>query len=207
MKDYTYEREKELNSADIYETYEWDNTWIEHANDPNRRRVLYIGDSISCGVRRIATAYTNESILFDGFGTSKALDNPCFKDCIKLFLKQLPKVDAVIFNNGLHGWHLKEETDYKKLYEDMVRFLLEEIGEAKLFIVLTTSVKDIGRNNRVLVRNSAATEIAGRYSLPIIDLYTVTNKNINMLSDDGVHPNEELNKKIAAEIIHSLKAL
>ena len=69
-----------LNNQPQYETYEWDNVWLDHAEDLSRRRVLYIGDSISCGSRHIATGQTCEEILFDGFGTSKALDNPYFKD-------------------------------------------------------------------------------------------------------------------------------
>lgn len=83
MSDFTYETE---NRSNRYETYEWDNIWIEHANETECKRAAYIGDSISVGTRRIATARTNEEILFDGFGTSKALDNPYFKDSIRLFL-------------------------------------------------------------------------------------------------------------------------
>ena len=112
MSDFTYETE---NRSNRYETYEWDDMWIDHANETDRKRAAYIGDSISVGTRRIATARTNEEILFDGFGTSKALDNPYFKDSIRLFFKQLPNVDTVLFNNGLHGWHLNDETEYKAL--------------------------------------------------------------------------------------------
>jgi len=49
------------------ETYEWDNTWIEQANNADTDRVLYIGDSISCATRRVATAKSGNKILFDGF--------------------------------------------------------------------------------------------------------------------------------------------
>ena len=62
------------------EMFEWDNLWIEHADKEDIKRVLYIGDSISCGVRQVATSISNGEIYFDGFGTSKALDNPYFKD-------------------------------------------------------------------------------------------------------------------------------
>ena len=40
-------------------------------------------------------------ILFDGFGSSKALDNPFLKEAVRLFGLQLPKIDLVLFNNGL----------------------------------------------------------------------------------------------------------
>lgn len=202
MSDFTYELD---NRTDKYETYEWDSVWIEHANELGRKRVAYIGDSISCGTRRIATARTNEEILFDGFGSSKALDNPCFKDSLRLFFKQLPNIDTVVFNNGLHGWHLNDDVEYKELYEEMIKFLIDEIGDAKLYIVLTTSVTKSDDNERVKVRNESAKAIAEKYSIPVIDLYELTHKNIDKILPDGVHPTEPLYEKIADKIIGEIK--
>ena len=125
MSDFTFEKR---NIKTSLETYEWDNVWIEHACDTEHKRVLYIGDSISCGTRRIATERTHEKIYFDGLGTSKALDNPYFIPTIDLFVSQLPKLpDAIIFNNGLHGWHLDDTTDYGVYYEKILRHLTENI--------------------------------------------------------------------------------
>ena len=201
MSDFTYETENRLNK---YETYEWDNIWIEHANETVRKRAAYIGDSISVGTRRIATARTNGEILFDGFGTSKALDNPYFKDSIRLFLNQVPNIDTVLFNNGFHGWHLDDETEYKVLYDEMIQFILGEIKGAKLYILLTTAVAKDDDNERVKLRNIAAREVAEKYSIPVIDLYDITSANINEISSDGVHPTEPLYEKIADEIIGNI---
>ena len=68
------------------ETYEWDNVWFEQANQPDAKRVLYIGDSISCGTRHQATIAAGNKIFFDGIGTSKAVDNQYFKS--KLISKE-----------------------------------------------------------------------------------------------------------------------
>lgn len=204
MSDFTYEKEDRENSL---EKYEWDNVWIDTATDLSRKRVLYIGDSISCGSRRKATLTTNESILFDGFGTSKAVDNPYFKDSVKLFAKQEVRRDAVIFNNGLHGFHLDDSTEYKKHYEEMVKFLLEEFAGTPLIIVLTTHVADENRNNRVLLRNKAATEIAEKYGLKIIDLYSVSLENEDLLRPDGVHFTDEGYQKLVDEILNGLKGV
>ena len=114
MSEFTYQEVTDKNEK--YETYEWDNVWISHADELSRNRVLYIGDSISCGIRNIATRLSDEKILFDGFGTSKGIDNPFFKDSLKLFAAQESKREAVIFNNGLHGWHLDDEKEYKVYY-------------------------------------------------------------------------------------------
>jgi len=53
MSDFTYEFKT---SALKLETYEWDNVWLEQAPVKDAKRVLYIGDSISCATRRVATA-------------------------------------------------------------------------------------------------------------------------------------------------------
>ena len=101
MEEMTYEFEAREHQL---ETYEWDNVWWEHTEINDLPRVLYIGDSISCGTRRVATATADKKILFDGFGTSKALDNPYFKDSLHIFAQQQGKRAVVVFNNGLHGW-------------------------------------------------------------------------------------------------------
>ena len=36
---------------------------------------------------------------------------------VKLFAQQESRRDAVVFNNGLHGWHLDDSTEYAEHYE------------------------------------------------------------------------------------------
>lgn len=187
------------------ETYEWDNTWIDHAADVDRNRVLYIGDSISCGSRMVATELTEWKILFDGFGTSKAVDNPWFTDSVRIFAKQQRERTAVLFNNGLHGFHLDDETGYKEHYENIVRFLVEEFKETPVFIVLTTHIADEKREERVKIRNKVALEIAEKYSLPVIDLYSVSLENKHLLTADGVHFTPDGYKKLAGKIVETLQ--
>ena len=184
MSQFTYEKTESMNKL---ETYEWDNTWIEQTAKSDARRVLYVGDSISCGTRRIATERSGGKVLFDGFGTSKAVDNPYFNESVKLFAAQVPYIDAVIFNNGLHGWHLEDEGEYRAYYEKTVAFLMKEFGSLPLYLVLTTTVRDEVREARVKVRNRVAREVAEKYSLPIIDLYTLSVEKVDLRSGDGVH--------------------
>lgn len=189
-----------------YETYEWDNAWLEHADKPNRERVLYIGDSISCGTRHIATSMTGNRILFDGFGTSKALDNPYFADTLHLFAAQEGRRDAVLFNNGLHGFHLDDETEYRDYYDKMTQFLVTEFAGTPLFILLTTHVADEAQNQRVILRNRAAVQVAQKYNLPVIDLYTVSDAMTEQLTD-GVHFTETGYRTLAGAIIEALKSI
>lgn len=194
------------NTPIVYETYEWDNTWIEHAHDSNRKRVLYIGDSISCGTRHIATNLTDCRILFDGFGTSKALDNPYFEGMLRLFAAQESRRDAVLFNNGLHGFHLDDKTEYRNDYDKMVQFLLSEFRNTPIFILLTTHVADEAQNKRVILRNLAATEVAKKYHLPTIDLYSVSAAMPDQLTD-GVHFTQSGYQALAQTILNALSAI
>lgn len=194
------------NTPIVYETYEWDNTWIEHADDSNRKRVLYIGDSISCGTRHIATNLTDCRILFDGFGTSKALDNPYFEDMLRLFAAQESRRDAVLFNNGLHGFHLDDKIEYRNDYDKMVQFLLSEFRNTPIFILLTTHVADEAQNKRVILRNLAATEVAKKYHLPTIDLYSVSAAMPDQLTD-GVHFTQSGYQALAQTILNALSAI
>lgn len=202
MSLYTYEFESKNTEL---ETYEWDNVWWEQTSRNDASRVLYIGDSISCATRNIATFCSEGKILFDGFGTSKALDNPFLFDSIRMFAKQQQYCDVVIFNNGLHGWHLDDDSQYPYWYEKAVKFLLDEFKDTPIVIVLTTSVSDAEREQRVKRRNEAAVKIAAKYGLPIIDLYSISVKFAEFRMDDGVHFYSDGYRKFAEQIISDLK--
>lgn len=198
MSDFTYEF---LNCKERLETYEWDNVWWEHAKTEGIPRVLYIGDSISCATRRVATHMANEKIFFDGFGTSKALDHPYFTDSLCLFAKQEGERQIILFNNGLHGWHLEDETEYARYFEKMILFLLQEFKGIPLVLLLTTHVADSERDARVVVRNRVVSELAKKFELPVIDLYTVTKEHEELFSPDGVHLLKEGYELLATEIV------
>lgn len=201
MSDFTYEFE---NKYERLETYEWDNVWWEHADRDDITRVLYIGDSISCGTRRIATE-TAGDIYFDGLGTSKAVDNPYFFDTISMFGHQQSSRSAVLFNNGLHGWHLDDKTDYKEHYDKLVQFLMTEFEATPVYLLLTTHVADDTRDKRVVERNRVVLEIADKYGLQVIDLYTPVLEHPVFLSGDGVHLTKDGYLLLAKTIINALK--
>lgn len=199
--EFTYE--KNDNTQTIYETYEWDSSWIELANDNKKKRIFHIGDSISCGIRGCMNSMPECDYYVDGFGTSKGIDNPYLKDSLDLFASQLPYIDNVLFNNGLHGWHLSEE-DYEKHFDNVVKFLTERFAGKRIYIVLTTAIKGEERMVRIRKRNESAVRIAEKYSLPVIDLFTVSEANQDLLIEDGVHGTEAFYKKLSAVISDSL---
>jgi hypothetical protein len=201
MSNMTYEAN---DSKVALETYEWDNTWIEQANDHSTPRVLYIGDSISYATRRIVTEAAHGKFLVDGYGSSKALDNPFLFDSIRMFAAQEGRRSAIIVNNGLHGWHLEDSEEYGALYDKLIAFLLEEFKGTPVFAVLTTSVRNPEREERVKVRNAAALAVAEKYGIGVIDLYSISAENHELWSD-GVHFQRECYEKFAKYIVECLE--
>ena len=200
MSQFTYETNN--NSAKL-ENFEWDNVWWEQTANKTAKRILYIGDSISCGARRFITELSGNEILCDGFGTSKAIDNPHFIPSLQLFMKQQDKCDAILFNNGLHGWHLTD-AEYEKHYERTLQFLVNT--KKPLYVVLTTD--DIVRKERSEIaksRNEVAKALAQKYNLPVIDLHSVVANNPELHIPDGVHFSPEGNELLAKCILENIK--
>ena len=204
MSSYTYEK-RDIKTP--LETYEWDNVWWEHAGETGVPRVLYIGDSISCGTLRAATAAAHETIYFDGLGTSKGIDNPYFYDTIRMFAAQQGYRQVILFNNGLHGWHLDNDTDYAAHYEAMIRFLQAEFPDTPLLLLLTTHVKDRPdeEDGYVIPRNRVVTALAEQYHLPIVDLYAITAAHEELFIADGVHLQPEGYALLAEELVRQVK--
>ena len=204
MSEFTYEN-KDTNFE--LETFEWDNVWLDHITDPTLPRILYIGDSISCGTRRVATIASGEKLLFDGFGTSKALDNPYFKESLLLFARQQPHRNAIIINNGLHGWHINDGEEYKNLYKNMLEFLMENFKDTPLYIVTTTHVANPEREQRVIARNKMALELAKELNLGVIDFYDLSAKNPELVGGDGVHFTPDGYQALAETLLETFKDL
>lgn len=201
MSDFTYEYEKRKTPL---ETYEWDNVWWEHTENTEADRILYIGDSISCATRKALNKKGAGRLVCDGFGTSKAVDNPYFADSVRIFAKQQGRRSVTLFNNGLHGFHLSVE-QYAEGVERMVSFLQTEFADTPLVLLLSTHVANGERDAEVCRRNEAVLAIAERHGLGVIDLYAVSLAHADLLSPDGVHFLPEGYDCFAEEILEYLK--
>jgi lysophospholipase L1-like esterase len=190
----------------VYEYIEWDNAWLEQSGNADARRILYIGDSITVGTRNVANSMGHGAVVFDNFGTSKALDNPYFFDSVCLFAAQQPSRAAVFFNNGLHGWHLSEE-QYEHLYAEILDKLIEQFPDVPVLPMLTTcSTTAHYPNDRVEARNAIVTRLAEARGLTVIDLYTVACANREHIAD-GVHFDGEGYKALAEELMRVVETL
>lgn len=201
MSNFTYEYE---NTSRTLETFEWDSTWHEHTEDLTTPRVLYLGDSISHATRKALNDLAKGRLLFDGLASSKAIDNPCLEETVLLFAKQQPHRKEILFNSGLHGFHLSDEDEYAEHYEQKILFLQHAFPEARLTLLLTTAVADAERDARVQARNRAVLRLAEKYSLPVVDLYALSQAHADLRSDDGVHWQPEGYRTLANAILDTL---
>ena len=204
MPDYTYETAPRISRL---ETYEWEDIWWDHAPDTEGKRILIIGDSISCGTRRAASKLEGRSVFIDAFGTSKAVDNPEFYRLIDYFAAANHAYEAVYFNNGLHGWHLSEE-EYAPLLTKVAEYIKARFAPKKFFIVLTTPTRKSGntelfseQNERVKARNAAAAETAKAVGAEVIDFYSLIENRPELYTQDGVHLVNEGYELLARAIV------
>lgn len=205
MEGYTYQATDIKNQL---EEYEWDHTWFERTDKTDGKRILYIGDSISGATRCLVTKLSFERYHTDGIATSKALDNPYFKPMISMFAKQEVYRDAVLFNNGLHGWQI-DDAEYGRLYGEFLDFLKAEFPDTPIFALLTTDITEAysaERVGRTKVRNEFARKEAEKRGIKIIDLYSITKGKNELHTKEGIHFLPEGYEMIAKKIIEDLDA-
>lgn len=177
----------------ILETYEWDNIWYDHADKDDKPRILVIGDSISCGYRPVLTVLLGGNTYVDAIGTSRAVDNPWFEQLLDCMLAQRSDYTAVIFNNGLHGFHLDAEA-YEAGLLRMAAYLRQKLPHARLIMPLSTPVRKPGelmqlesRNETVIARNLALCRVAERVGAVTCDFYSALVDHPELWGGDGVH--------------------
>lgn len=182
------------------EMYEWDQIWWEHTENLDAPRALYIGDSISCGTRPQLNRLAEGKLLFDHYGSSKALDNPHLQPSVLAFTAQQHRLDMILFNNGLHGWHLEDETAYAKYYEEMLLFFREQFPQVPVYLLLSTPSREAHKDARIRLRNGVVRNLAQKYGLPVIDLYRIADTLRDTFADT-VHLQESGYQKLAEEIL------
>lgn len=203
MSDFTYQYKE---TSVPLECYEWDRTWIAHTEDADVKRVFYIGDSISCGVRPSLQKMVGNEFYIDALATSKALDNPHFLPTLDLIFRQVRKPNVILLNNGLHGWHLKDDDAYPKLLEQFILAIRERL-DVPVAVVLTTCVANKDRNLRVQARNQSARTVAEKLGCPVLDLYTPSETHSDLQDGGGVHFFKEGYDCLAQAILPDLRTL
>lgn len=202
MNRVTYEIESNENKL---EEYEWDYLWWEQTQKQDAVRALYVGDSISFGTFPKANSFAASKMLFHNLATSKSIDNPFLIQMLQLYANQPGEYQVVLFNNGLHGWHIEDEVEYQAHYEKTMKELQSIFPHSKIVIVTTTSVADKERNARVQKRNESAKRVADKMGFQVIDLHAISEQYKTLQSDDGVHFTEEGYMAFAQYIVKQIE--
>ncbi|MBQ7821619.1 MAG: SGNH/GDSL hydrolase family protein [Clostridia bacterium] len=196
----------EIGRTSLLEKYEWDNTWWHNNDDRDTPRILYLGDSISCGVRSCLNDISDGKYIIDGYGTSKGVDNPYLGASITLFAKQMLRLDAIIFALGGHGYHLDNESEFEKHYQNLCVLLKKEFPCVPVVTLSATWRRNASHTKIVTARNAVRQSCSEKYGFGYIDIYGESEKNQALLTSDGVHFTSEGYLTLAEYIKEKLKA-
>lgn len=196
------------------EAVEWCDIWIRAADQsPGRRRVLFIGDSITRGLYAVAERLLSPIADCARICTSRFLADPVFFQELALVLGQ-HRFAAIHVNNGLHGWEFSEQA-YADGLPILLQYLHERAPEARLLWAHSTRVRcppplvaTQGPDNaRVLERNRIAAGIMVAAGVPVNDLYACTAERPELFSPDGVHYTPEGYEALGAQAAEAVRRL
>lgn len=189
------------------ETFEWIQSWCDHADKNDLPRVLLVGDSIARAYREKVGELLRGKYYVDYIATSYAIDQPIYVNLITAFAKDSDYA-LIYFNHGLHGLHMTD-----RVYGEGVEKLLADIGKGKkVVLAMSTLVKEKGnaridyrQTGIVLRRNRVMEKIAARNGYAMDDLYAVSANIPNEYRlEDGTHYDENGSARLAESVARSI---
>ncbi len=198
----------EVNITEVkLERNDWSKIWIENANQTEKPRILFVGDSITDGYYNLVKESLSDEYYLAYYVTSKFINNPDFQTELTTILKRY-NFEIIQVNNGLHGWDYSIN-EYQNGLKSLDGLLNEHAPESLFIWCLTTPVRNeenldyLGKlNQEVTLRNQAALEIFGKNDILINDLYQGMLEHPEYYREDGFHFNNE-GKEAQAELIVS----
>jgi len=177
------------------ENIEWSNIWIENANQSEKPRILFVGDSIANGYfSRVSKKLSGEYYL-GYYVTSKFVSNPDFQTELITILDRYD-FEIIHINNGLHGFDYTID-DYQKGLEELSEILVKHAPETLIIWCMTTPMRLEENldfldplNAEIILRNQTALEIWGEQDVLLFDLYQMMVGHPEYYKNDGVHFNE-----------------
>ena len=181
--------------------------------DPERPRVLLIGDSILSGYM----AHVIKKL--EGRAYVDAWVNP-YNQSEHLNTKILPEVlakgpyDVIHFNMGLHGWQkgrIKEGT-FEPLTKAYVKVIQDRLPKAKIIWASSTPVTVKGQptelfpeiNDIIIEHNRMAAKVMGEMGVPVNDFYALLVNKRQFARGDQFHWKPEAYKILADKVVESV---
>ncbi len=181
--------------------------------DPDRPRVLLIGDSI-------LTGYLDHVVeALDGVAYVDAWVNPHYQSerLNRLLAEVLGRgpYDVIHFNVGLHGWQKGRIKDgaFEPLTRAYVEALRNRAPQAKLVWANSTPVTALGTPARldpeinpiIVEHNRMADGVMAAAGVPSSDFYSLLVKRLELTRGDQFHWKDEAYKVLAEVVVTSVK--
>ena len=193
----------------VREKTEWCDLWWGNEADITKTRVLFIGNSISRGYFPYVTEMLHDFANCDRYSSSRSITDPALLEETKIAMAKYNHA-IIVFNNGLHGWHLSG-SEYEYGLRKYVKFLKShKAKDCKLIYALITPVSsgetgvklDLKKNGIVQERNQIAEKIMKENNIDIIDLYELMEPELEKYSIEkgNVHYNGDGYKRIANSV-------
>ncbi|MCK3685395.1 hypothetical protein [Maribellus sp. YY47] len=190
----------------VREKTEWCDLWWGNEADITKPRVLFIGNSISRAYFPYASEILHDFANCDRYSSSRSITDPALLEETKIAMAKYDHA-VIVFNNGLHGWHLSG-SEYEDGLRKYVKFLKSRKAKnCKLIYALITPVSsgeagvklDPGKNGIVLERNQIAETIMKENNIDVIDLYGLMEPELEKYSIEkgDLHYNSDGYKRIA----------
>ena len=190
----------------------WLSIWREGADKYDLPRVLLIGDSIVDAHGPAVQEELKGKYYVDRIATSRSFDQDYYWNLLDFFFSDTKiKYDLIIFNFGLHGFHVPTY-DYGIYLDKLTKRLKRECSKV-LYRNLTPMVNSSGEEwnekqiGLVIDRNEVAEKVMAGNGVEILDLYTPMLDKDDIRLPDPYHFNEKgiaLQAKIIAEKVREL---
>ena len=158
----------------VLENIEWSEHRSYNTNDTASPRILLIGDSICNGYQSRVRQNLQDRANITYWISSKCVTDPSYLRELEMVLAYQP-ISIITFNNGLHSLE-SDLKEWKEAYDGVIRFIMTKCPKAKLTIVSSTPLKDPKRTKISKELSEISKEIAGKYKVGYLDLFTPLDK-------------------------------
>ena len=179
----------------------WDMSIPGTVEDAKRPKVFCYGDSIYWGYGELLRKRLDgKAYVYGWMGFNESTELSDRERTAFTEAAASEKFDYIVFNNGLHSLHWKQEREtdaqVKAHYGDMVDAFRKGAPQAKLFYLMTTphiasapkgqKATGLGPRNDVVLRlNRLAGEVMKERNVGIIDVYTPLSRHLELANGGG----------------------
>lgn len=166
-----YKQFQPASSTHKPESIEWSNYMSFDTPDTDTPRLLLIGDSICNAYQSRVRPLLDGRMTMTFWASSKCATSPEYFRALDMVLS-MENFSVISFNNGLHSLSA-DPAEWEAAYRGIVKFIRAKCPEAKLYLTLSTPLKDPALTAKSKALNQIVCQVASEEGLPTIDLFSV----------------------------------